>query len=154
TGSLDDAEKTLKAAIQKDNERPEAYSFLGQVYTAQKKYSEAASQFETSKKYLPLNKTKDDLNKDEINLVIGVLSAEAQNFIADTRSGNNVDKAIASLTMAKTYDDKNPAIYAGLGDAYYARGAYDIAATNYQSALKYRNNYAPALYGLGKVSFR
>ena len=37
TGSLDDAEKTLKAAIQKDNERPEAYSFLGQVYTAAEK---------------------------------------------------------------------------------------------------------------------
>jgi len=154
TGSLADAEKTLKAATQRETERPEAYSFLGQVYTAQKKYSDAASQFETAKKYLPLNKTKADLNKDEINLVINVLSAEAQNFIADTRSGNNVDKAIASLTQAKTYDDKNPAIYIGLGDAYYARGAYDIGATNYQASLKYKNNYAPALYGQGMIAFR
>ena len=154
TGSLADAEKTLNAATQRETERPEAYSFLGQVYTAEKKYSDAATQFENARKYLPLNKTKADLNKDEINLVISVLSAEAQNFIADTRSGNNVDKAIASLTLAKTYDDKNPNIYIGLGDAYYTRGAFDIAQTNYDAALKYRGNYAPALYGQGMIAFK
>jgi len=149
TGSDKDAEKYLKDAIKKDDERPEAYSVLGKIYTSRKNYGDAALQFEKSKKYLPLNKTKDDLDKQEIETIIDILSAEADNFIADGR----VDNAIASLTMAKTYDDKNPMIYVGLGDAYLARGAYDPAKTNYEQALKLKPNYAPALYGLGKISF-
>ncbi|HJY64526.1 MAG TPA: tetratricopeptide repeat protein [Ignavibacteria bacterium] len=150
TGSSGDAEKSLKSAISKDNERPEAYSILGEIYTEQKKYSEAAVQFEKSKNFLPLNKSKDDLEKAEIELIISVLKAESENFIADGK----VDKAIASLTTAKIYDNKNPLIYVGLGDAYYARGAFEPAKTNYDQALKYKSNYAPALYGLGKIAFK
>ena len=150
TGSVKDAEKTLKDAIKKDEERPEAYSALGELYTSQKNYGEAASQFDKAKKYLPLNKTKDDLDKSEIETIINVLSAEADNFIADGK----VDKAISSLTMAKTYDDKNPMIYVGLGDAYLARGAFDPAKSNYEQSLKLKPNYAPALFGLGKISFK
>ena len=150
TGSVKDAEKTLKDAVKKDEERPEAYSALGELYTSQKNYGEAASQFDKAKKYLPLNKTKDDLDKSEIETIINVLSAEADNFIADGK----VDKAISSLTMAKTYDDKNPMIYVGLGDAYLARGAFDPAKSNYDQSLKLKPNYAPALFGLGKISFK
>ncbi len=150
TGSIVDAEKFLKSAISKDNERPEAYSIIGEIYTEQKKYSEAAAQFEKSKTFLPLNKPKDDLDKSEIELIISVLKSEAENFIADGK----VDKAIASLTTAKIYDDKNPLIYVGLGDAYYARGAFEPAKTNYDQSLKYKANYAPALYGLGKIAFK
>ena len=150
TGSDKDAEKYLKDAIKKDDERPEAYSVLGKIYTSRKNYGEAASQFEKSKKYLPLNKTKDDLDKPEIETIIDVLSAEADNFIADGK----VDNAITSLTMAKIYDDKNPMIYVGLGDAYLARGAFDPARSNYELALKYKANFAPALFGLGKISFK
>lgn len=150
TGSPGEAEKYLKAAVKEDDERPEAYSILGEIYTEQKKYSEAAAEFEKSKKYLPLSKTKDDLDKPEIELIISVLKAESENFIADGK----VDKAIASLTMAKIYDDKNPLIYVGLGDAYFARGAFEPAKTNYDQALKYKSGYAPALYGLGKIAFK
>jgi tetratricopeptide (TPR) repeat protein len=150
TGSVKDAEKFIKDAIKKDNERPEAYSVLGQIYSSQKKYSEAASQFENAKKYLPLNKTKNDLEKEEIQTIINVLGAESDNFIADGK----VDKAIASMTQAKTYDDKNPEVYSKLGDAYLARGAFEPAKTNYQLALQNRPNYAPALYGLGRVAFK
>jgi tetratricopeptide (TPR) repeat protein len=148
TGSLTEAEKFLKAAIRNDDERPEAYSYLGQIFTEQKKYSEAAAQFETSKKYLPLTKAKDDLNKEEIESIINVLKAEAENFISDGK----VDKAIASLTQAKIYNDKNPIIYVGLGDAYLARGAFEPSKTNYDQALKLKANYAPALYGIGMIS--
>jgi len=150
TGSEKDAEKYLKTAIKKDDERPEAYSFLGELFTSQKKYGAAASQFENARKYLPLSKTKDDLDNEEIELIIQVLSAEADNFIADGK----VDKGITSLTTARTYDDKNPVIYVGLGDAYLARGAYEPAITNYELALKYKPNYAPALYGLGRIAFK
>lgn len=150
TGSVKEAEKFLKDAVKKDEERPEAYSALGELYSSLKNYGEASSQFEKSKKYLPLNKTKDDLDKAEIETIIDVLSAEADNFIADGK----VDKAISSLTMAKTYDDKNPMIYVGLGDAYLARGAFDPAKTNYDQSLKLKPNYAPALFGLGKISFK
>ncbi len=150
TGSEKDAEKFLKDAVKKDDERPEAYSVLGEIYTSQKKYSEAAGQFEKSKKFLPLNKTKDDLDKEEISTIINVLSAEAENFIADGK----VDKAIASLTQAKIFDDKNPLIYVGLGDAYLARGAFDPAKTNYDLAMKYKPNFAPAIYGLGEIAFK
>lgn len=150
TGSVKEAEKFLKDAIKKDEERPEAYSALGQLYTSQKNYGEASSQFDNARKYLPLNKKKDDLDKSEIETIIKVLSAEADNSIADGK----VDKAITSLTTAKTYDDKNPTIYVGLGDAYLARGAFDVAKTNYELALKYKAGYAPALFGLGKISFK
>jgi tetratricopeptide (TPR) repeat protein len=150
TGSLADAEKSLKAAIRNDEERPEAYSSLGEIYTQQKKYSDAAAQFELSKKYLPLSKTKDQLEKEEIELIITVLKAESENFIADGK----VDKAISSLTQAKIFDDKNPVIYVGLGDAYLARGAFDVARNNYDQSLKLKPNYAPALFGLGDISFK
>ncbi len=89
TGSVKEAEKFLKDAIKKDEERPEAYSSLGQLYSSQKNYSEAASQFENARKFLPLNKKKDDLEKSEIETIIKVLSAEAENSIADGK----VDKA-------------------------------------------------------------
>lgn len=150
TGSTAEAEKFIKAAIKQEDERPEAYSVLGEIYSSQKKYGEAASQFESAKKFLPLNKTKDDLDKAEINTIIDVLTAESENFIANGK----VDDAIKSLTMAKGYDDKNPMIYVGLGDAYLARGAYEPAQSNYDQALKNKPNYAPALYGAGKIAFR
>ncbi|HEY3250080.1 MAG TPA: tetratricopeptide repeat protein [Ignavibacteria bacterium] len=150
TGSLAEAEKSLKQAVRKDDERPEAYSVLGEIYTQQKKYSYAAAQFETAKKYLPLSKTVDQLERSEIETIIDVLKAEAENFIADGK----VDKAITSLTQAKGYDKNNPLIYVGLGDAYLARGAYEPARTNYNEALKLKANYAPALYGLGRISFK
>jgi tetratricopeptide (TPR) repeat protein len=150
TGSLKDAEKLIKDAVKKDEERPEAYAVLGTIYSSQKKYGDAAAQFDASKKYLPLSKTSDQLDKEEIVLIINVLSLEAENFIADGK----VDEAIKSLTAAKIYDSNNPAIYAGLGNAYLARGAFDIAKTNYEQALKFKPGYAPALYGLGRVAFK
>jgi tetratricopeptide (TPR) repeat protein len=149
TGSAAEAEKYLKAAISNDNERPEAYAALGELYTSQKKYSDAAAQFDMARKYLPLNQTADNLSEEERNMVISALTKEAENFIADGK----VDKAISSLTMAKTYNDKNPMVYVGLGDAYLARGAYDIAKTNYEAGLKIKT-YAPAYYGLGEIAFK
>jgi tetratricopeptide (TPR) repeat protein len=150
TGSIKEAEKFVRDAIKKDNERPEAYAALGKFYSSQKNYSGAAAEFEKARKYLPLDKTKDNLDKSEIETIIYVLNAESDNFIADGK----VDKAIASLTTAKTYDDKNPLIYVGLGNAYLARGAFDPAKSNYDQALKLKPNYAPALFGLGKISFK
>src|SRR4030095_8185058 len=93
TGSLKEAEKFIKDAIKKDDERPEAYSVLGGIYSSQKKYGDAAAQFDASKKYLPLSKTSDQLDKEEISTIISVLSSEAENFIADGK----VDEAIKSL---------------------------------------------------------
>jgi tetratricopeptide (TPR) repeat protein len=150
TGSAAESEKFIRAAIKQDNERPEAYAILGEILSSQKKYGEAASQFETSVKYLPLNKTKDDLDKEEIRTIINVLKAQSDNYIANGK----VDEAIKALTQAKGYDDKNPIIYIGLGDAYLARGAFEPAKTNYDLALKYKPNYAAALYGIGRISWK
>lgn len=151
TGSLADAEKFLKASIRSEEENPLAYSTLGEIYSEQKKYSDAAAQFEKSKKFLPLNKAKDQLDKEEIDLIVAVLKAESENFIADGK----VDKAITSLTQAiKIYDDKNPLLYVGLGDAYLARGSNDLAKNNYDQSLKLKAKYAPAIYGLGTISFK
>ncbi len=149
TGSLADAEKNLKNAVNIDNEKPEAYAALGELYTSQKKYGDAESQFEMARKYLPLNTPKDNLNPEDITQIISVLSNEAENFIAEGK----VDKAISSLTQAKTYNDKNPMVYVGLGNAYLARGAFDIAKTNYEAGLKIKV-YAPAYYGLGTIAFK
>lgn len=149
TGSLAGAEKYLKSAISIDNERAEAYSALGRVYSEQKKYDEAAKYFEMAKKNLPLNKMAEDLDKEEKDLIIDVLSSEAENFNAQGK----VDKAISSLTQARTYDSNNPMIYVGLGDSYLTRGAFEPARTNYEQALKLKN-LAAAHYGLGKIAFK
>jgi len=152
TGSPADAEKSLKAAIKNDDERPEAYAVLGEIYTDQKKFDLAESEFSMAKKYLPLDKSKDMLNAEEINQVVSVLSKEAESYIASGKN-EDVDNAIRSLTQAKTYNDKDPLIYVGLGDAYFARGSYELAASNYQQALKIKS-YAPAYYGLGMIDFK
>ena len=57
TGSLAEAEKFLKSSVKQEEENPLAYSTLGEIYTQQKKYSDAALQFEKSKKFLPLLNT-------------------------------------------------------------------------------------------------
>lgn len=150
TGSLIDAEKYLKQAIIVDEEKADAYAVLGEVYSEQKKYDAAAESFDNAKKYLPLNKTADALDPEEITQIVNTLSDEADNFIASGK----VDKAIASLTQAKTYDKNNPLIYVGLGDAYLVRGAYEPAITNYKQSLTLNANFAPAYYGLGMVAFR
>jgi tetratricopeptide (TPR) repeat protein len=151
TGSLADAEKSLKNAISIDNEKPEAYAVLGELYTSQKKYSESASQFDMATKYLPLNVATDNLSEEDKSQIISVLTKEAENFLSDGKAGD-VDKAITVLTQAKTYDPKNPMVYVGLGDAYRTRGAFDIAQTNYEQSLKIKS-FAPAYYGLGKISY-
>ncbi len=149
TGSLADAEKNLKNAVNIDEEKPDAYAALGELYTSQKKYADAEAQFDMARKYLPLNSSKDNLTPEEINQIISALSNEAENYIAEGK----VDKAIASLTLAKTYNEKDPMIFVGLGNAYLARGAFDIAKTNYEAGLKIKV-YAPAYYGLGTIAFK
>lgn len=149
TGSIADAERYVSVAINIDEERADGYSVLGEIYSAQKKFSDAETNFSAARKYLPLNKTKDDLSKEEIATIVNVLSREAENFIAELK----VDKAITSLSMAKTYDNNNPILLTGLGDAYRTRGSFDLAKTNYNAALTAKNNYAAAYYGLGKIAY-
>jgi tetratricopeptide (TPR) repeat protein len=107
TGSLAEAEKYEKLAIDKDNERPEGLSALGEIYSAQKKFNDAENSFEDARKYIPLNKAKSDLEPQEIALIVEVLSREAENFIAEG-TPDKIDKAISSLSLAKTYENNNP----------------------------------------------
>ena len=48
-------------------------------------------QFELAKKFLPLNKTKDNLEDEEITQIISVLTKEAENFIAVQRVHNGLN---------------------------------------------------------------
>ncbi len=153
TGSLSDAEKFARSAINTDDERPEAYSVLGEIFSEQKKYSDAESNFETAQKFLPLNKTKDDLTPEEIKTTVDVLSRQAENFIAEGKP-DKIDKAITSLSIAKTYDNNNPILLTGLGDAYRTRGAFELATSNYNSAISANSVFAPAYYGLGMIAFK
>ncbi|MFI5144072.1 MAG: tetratricopeptide repeat protein [Ignavibacteria bacterium] len=150
TGSLSDAEKFARTAVGIDDERPEAFSVMGEIYSEQKRYSDAESNFETAVKYLPLNKTKDDLTPEEIKTIVDVLSRQAENYIAEGK----VDKAITSLSIAKTYDNNNPILLTGLGDSYLKRGAFEVASSNYNAAIKANSSFAPAYYGLGMIAFR
>lgn len=151
TGSLTDAEKFEKLAVDKDSERPEAFSVLGQVYSSQKNYIKAEKSFEDAKNFLPLNKPKSELETQEISMIVEVFSSEAENFIAEGIP-EKIDKAITSLSIAKTYDNNNVILLTGLGDAWRARGAFELATTNYNAALAIKN-YAPAYFGLGKIAF-
>lgn len=151
TGSLSDAEKYEKLAIDKDNERPEAFSAIGEIYSAQKKFNDAENSFETARQYIPLNKPKSDLEPQEIALIVEVLSREAENFIAEG-TPEKIDKATTSLSIAKTYDNNNPLLLSGLGDSYRSRGVFDLATTNYNAALAIKP-FAPAYFGLGEIAF-
>lgn len=153
TGSLSDAEKFARAAIGIDEERPEAYSVLGEIYSEEKRYSDAESNFETAVKYLPLSKTKDDLSQEEIKTIVDVLSRQAENYVAEGKP-DKIDKAITSLSIAKTYDNNNPILLTGLGDAYRTRGAFEVAMSNYNSAIKANSSFAPAYYGIGMIAFK
>jgi tetratricopeptide (TPR) repeat protein len=150
TGALKDAEKYLKKAAGIDNEKPEAYNVLGQVHSAMKMYDEAERNFNDALKFSGANQTVESLSSEEIQLIVDILSNQAESYVA----AGQVDKAINALTKAKSFDSKNPMIYAGLGNAYLVRGAFVPSATNYNEALALKGGYAPAYYGLGKSHFR
>ena len=134
TGSLAEAEKYEKLAIDKDNERPEGFATLGEIYSAQKKFNDAENSFEDARKFIPLNKAKADLEPQEIAMIVDVLSREAENFIAEG-TPEKIDKAATSLSIALTYDNNNPLLLSGLGHAYRTRGVFDLAVQNSMQPL-------------------
>lgn len=150
TGASKDAEKYLKTAVGIDNEKPDAYNALGQLYTELKKYDDADRNFNDALKYSGADQMVEMLDKEEIQLIVDILFNQAANYVAS----GQIDKAINTLTKAKTFDPKNPLIFVGLGDAYLVRGAFEPAVTNYNEALSLKPGYAPAYYGLGKAYFR
>lgn len=138
TGSTDEAEKYFKIALRDDDEGIEALKGLGEVYTLQKKYSDADDMFRKAMKVEPEN--------------IPVLLSRAANYSAQGK----IDPAIEVLTLAKSMnkENPNPSVFVGLGEAYYIRGSYTIAKDNYDNAIKLNSNLATAYYGLGKVYFK
>ena len=168
TGSLVKAEENLKKALSQDDEGIGAMITLGNLYSSQKKYSEANSLFKRGLKIEP----------DNIDLMI----AQSDNFSAQEK----IDDAIKVLTLATTISKENPKVYVGLGDAYRIRGSFKLAADYYKKAIalkkipeaytglgesfarqrKYNDaivefnnaisvdpNYAPAYFGKGRILY-
>jgi tetratricopeptide (TPR) repeat protein len=136
TGSLDESQKYLKIALKDDDEGIEALNSLGELYTLQKKYSDADDLFRKALKLEPES--------------ISTMLLKAANYSAEGK----IDKAIEVLTLATTVSKENPAVYVGLGDAYYIRGSYKLAKEYLDKAVKLNSKLAPAHYVLGKVYFK
>lgn len=137
TGSLKEAEAHFKIALQDDKDGIEALKGMGDIYREQRNYLEANRFYERALK-------EDDKN-------VEVMLSQGINF---SLSGD-VEKAVFVLTKAMALDNKNPAVYNALGDAYYFGQAFPAAIENYNRALQLSNNKnAAAFYGLGNVYFR
>ena len=137
TGSLADAEKYFNIALKDDDEGVLALKGMGEIQTLNKDYANANSYFKKALKVDPQN--------------IPVLISQAAMYSAQGK----IDDAIQVLTLATTYSKEDPAVYVGLGDAWYARGTTPkLAIDYYQKAIKLKPNLAVAYYGLGRVYFK
>jgi tetratricopeptide (TPR) repeat protein len=85
TGSIEEAEKFFKIALKDDDEGIGALKGLGELYSSQKKYIEANSQFRKALSVEPEN--------------ISVMISQAKNFSLEGK----IDDAIKVLTLATTY---------------------------------------------------
>lgn len=137
TGSLKEAEDFFKKALQDDKDGVEALKGLGDIQREQRNFLEANRFYERA------------LKEDDEN--VEVMLSQGINY---SQSGD-VEKAVFVLTKAMALDNKNPAVYNALGDAYYFGQAFPAAIENYNKALQLSNNRnAAAFYGLGNVYFR
>ncbi len=135
TGSLAKAEENLKLALKDDDEGIDAMLTLGNLYSEQKKYDDANSQFKRALKIEP----------DNINAMI----AQANNFSVQGK----IDDAIIPLTRATTISKDNPKVYIALGDAWRIRGTYKLAIDYYKKAIALKK--LPNAYtGLGDTYYR
>ena len=137
TGSVEEAEVFFKKALQDEDDGVEALKGLGDVMRVQRNYLEANRFYERA------------LKEDDEN--VEVMLSQGINF---SQSGD-VEKAVFVLTRAMNLDNKNPAVFNALGEAYYFGQAMPAAIENYKKALLLSNNKnAGAFYGLGNVYFR
>jgi len=102
TGASKDAQKYLETAVGIDNEKPDAYNALGQLYTESKKYDDADKNFNDALKNSGANQMVETLDREEIQLIVDILFNQAANYIAS----GQIDKAINTLTKAKTFDHR------------------------------------------------
>jgi tetratricopeptide (TPR) repeat protein len=109
---------------------------MGEALLAENKAGEAQGYFQRA-----LDKTK---NK---NVPVMLAIADAHN---DAAAGN-AKFAIELLQKAIERDDKNPALYVALGDAYRKANNSSEGYKAYRQALDVGNAYAPALYNMGDI---
>ena len=63
----------------------------------------------------------------------------------------NVGLALEGFRKAQRYNPSNPAPLAGIGDCYAAMGRFDLAQSNYESALALAPNDRKLLLGLASI---
>lgn len=113
----DEAEVSLKRAIEVNPRDVFAYNNLGQAYAYQKKYDQAAPQY---LKQLEINK-----NDRYANANLGRVYIELKQY----------DKAISALKSGGTADPKDPNVFYNLGRAYAKNNQMDEAKEAFKKAV-------------------
>ncbi len=116
--NLDSAEFYLSKAVKLDNELAPAYYGLGQVYSSQKKYTDALKNYNLAINY--------DSKNEEYVLSLG------ETYIA----ADSLDQAMQAFYKARDMNEKDPRALEGIADVYRAQNIYDPAIENYKDALK------------------
>ncbi len=114
--------------------KPDAWAYFGRYFQNTKQYSKALPYF---RKALELSKWH-------------WWSYECLHDIY--LKTNNSDSALWILEKATLYFEENPELYNLLGNYYYAKGAYKIAALAYGKALIADSNFANAYLNLAYTS--
>jgi Flp pilus assembly protein TadD len=118
-GNLDRAIATCQQAIKDYPHMPEFYVLLGELYESKRDWSNARNAYQEARDLQP----NDPLATRNLANVL-------------LQSGGNLDDALSLAQMAQHSMPDSPDATDILGRIYYQKGAYPLAATLFEQALK------------------
>jgi tetratricopeptide (TPR) repeat protein len=136
-GKLDEAINSFNESIKVNPNNPKAYLNLGVALHSLNKLDEAISQYKQA-----IDASKGNFPDAEFNLALALFHKE------------DFSAAIEHYKIATELRKIYPAAYNNLGLAYEALGNFELAAKNFQIAIKQnQKSYPLAHYNLGRFYF-
>lgn len=121
-GDKEGAIASYKAALKIDPKRDDLHARLGNIYTTEKRFDEAAAEYELAVKNNPGAANRYSLGQ-------GYLGA------------GRLDEAKAQFEMVRQLSPKDPFGNFGLGQTYARQGRYDFAMQAFDAAIATKNDY-------------
>lgn len=134
-GKLDDARVELNKALQLDDKNSETWARFGHLERAAKRWPEAESAFANSFKY----------DSGNVGALLGRAVVRIEN--------NKLDEASKDIDDASRLSRNHPLLNQLHGVVQYRQGKFAAAETSFQSVLKTRPDYLPAILWLGLTNF-
>ncbi len=135
-GQPDSAIIAGERVINIDNKNPRGYILVAQGATAKKDYALA---FKTLKN-----------GRKSIKNSAALLAQLGEVYLA----ADSVEQAVATYTLAKEADPKNPAAYEGLGDAYARMGSAGMGILQYEKSLEIDSLQASLHHKLARAYYK